>query len=403
MENCTIYSHQLGFDTVVKIVKSSLPKAKFEINDGGNQKSVVATVKGGFFSKPKTLKINYRQRENPSYKLDQVECGLTQNLAGMVGFIKKLPVQNKELISKFLYKVMSTNSEISFISESTFNSDFESIIRKSCQGLNAFVFTPPNSLFTKSNGQYFADQNFDLLLDSNGNSEVDDIDVTIDAKYHDQPVESNTESQINRKGKSISFLETKGVKVSSSLPCIEDVNDVELRSLKEILDRTYALLLTAAKGEGVEQNNLQRLKDDKGINSLSPKEQEIFRSENLGDQDRAYATWRYESLYTMMWAIGMMEELKYPSEICDVKTIVGKLFQPSREDFESSIHLRSKEEILDELDKTYRMNWACVDARIKGQKPSGNINPSVVYERHYALNWLTKYQDQKWDDVSTDT
>ena len=79
------------------------------------------------------------------------------------------------------------------------------------------------------------------------------------------------------------------------------------------------------------------------------------------------------------------------------------MIQPTREEFENSVTLKSKQEILDELDKTYRMNWACVDARIKGQAPTGNINPSVIYERHYALNWLTKYHDQNWDNVTTDT
>jgi len=129
----------------------------------------------------------------------------------------------------------------------------------------------------------------------------------------------------------------------------------------------------------------------------------IYQLESLNDQDRAYATWRYESLYTMLWALGKMEELKFPSEICDVQTIVGKIFQPSREEFENTVNLRNKEEILNELDKTYRMNWACVDARIKGQEVSGNINPSVVYERHYSLNWLTNYQNQDWDNVQTNT
>ena len=61
------------------------------------------------------------------------------------------------------------------------------------------------------------------------------------------------------------------------------------------------------------------------------------------------------------------------------------------------------EEILDELDKTFRMNWACVDARIKGEQVTGNINPSIIYERHYALNWLTNYQNQEWDEVQTNT
>jgi hypothetical protein len=49
------------------------------------------------------------------------------------------------------------------------------------------------------------------------------------------------------------------------------------------------------------------------------------------------------------------------------------------------------------------MHWACVDARIKGQEVAGGIHPGIVYERHYCLNWLTRYQDQEWDDVQTNT
>ena len=49
------------------------------------------------------------------------------------------------------------------------------------------------------------------------------------------------------------------------------------------------------------------------------------------------------------------------------------------------------------------MHWACVDARIQGEEVKGAINPSVIYERHYALNWLTKYQNQDWDNITTNT
>ncbi|MFN5229343.1 MAG: DUF4272 domain-containing protein [Planctomycetota bacterium] len=32
------------------------------------------------------------------------------------------------------------------------------------------------------------------------------------------------------------------------------------------------------------------------------------------------------------------------------------------------------------------------------------MNPTVWSSgRHYALNWLIRYMDQEWDDVSTDT
>jgi len=403
MENCTIYSHELEFEKVLQIVKSNLPKAKIEFNDGGMQKSLVATLNGGFFGKTKTLKINYRERKNPSYKLEQVECGLTQNLAGMVSFIQSLPAKNEKVRNRFLYKVMSANCEIPFIAEPEITSEFELVLSEIVSQLDGFVFAQPNRIFNKANGQHFVDKNQNLILDANGNCEIQDIEVNVDSKYHDQPAENYTEEQKDRKAKSESFLESHQIKINKKLPCVLSSTEIKIRNQKEVIERAYALLVIAAKGEGVEQEHLIKTVEEKKINSFSPKEAGIYKSETLNDQEKAYATWRYESLYTILWAMGKMDELKFPSEICDVQTIVGKILKPSREEFESSVKLRSDSEIVDELDKTFRMNWACVDARIKGQAISGNINPSVIYERHYLLNWLVKYQNQNWDDVQTNT
>lgn len=403
MENCTIYSHHLDFDQVVQIVKSSLPKAQIEHNNGGMQQSLKATIKGGFFGKSKILKINYRQRQNPSYKLEQVECGLTENLAGMVNFIQSLPAKNGEVRNKFLYKVMAANCEMPFIAEPGINKEFEAVLRKILQAQNAFAFAQPSHLFNKSNSQHFVDKDLNLILDTNGNCSIQDIEVKVDAKYHDQPATNYTEKQLKRKTQSEAFLERKGIKVNKKLPCLPDETEVQLRTTSAIIDRAYALLITAVKGEGIEQAHLEKAIAEKEINSFSPKEAQIYQTESLTEQERAMATWRYESLHTILWALGLIDELKFPSEICDVQTTVGKIFKPSRAEFENGVQLRTTTEILDELDKTYRMNWACVDARIKGQAVTGNINPSVVYERHYSLNWLTNYQDQEWDDVQTNT
>lgn len=403
MENCTIYSHNLEFEKVVQIVKAKLPKAKVEFNDGGKQKSLTATIKGGFFGKTKTLKINYRERQNPSYQLEKVECGLTQNLSGMVNFIQSLPSQNEEVKGKFLIKVMSANCEMPFMAEPEITKEFESVLQEIVKELDGFIFAQPNRVFNKSNGQHFVDKNLNLILDTNGNCEIEDIDVKVNAKYHDEPADTYTEEQLERKSKSETFLEANKIKTNKNLPCIPSSTNVKIRDVKQVIDRAYALMITAVKGEGLEQEHLARVVQEKNITSFSPKEKFVYEANELNDQDRAYATWRYESLYTIMWALGKMTDLKYPNEICDVKTIVGLFVKPSREEFESSVSLRSASEILDELDKTYRMNWACVDARIKGQEVSGNINPSVVYERHYAFNWLINHQNQDWDNVQTNT
>lgn len=402
MENCTIYSHHLKFEDVVNIVKAELPKAKVEFNDGGKQKGIIATIKGGFFGKTKTLKINYRERENPSYKLDQVECGLTQNLAGMVNFIQQFPASNDELRNKFLHKVGAANCEMPFMAEPAITPEFQNVLKKISNNLDAFIFAQPSKTFTKSNGQHFLDKDFNLIIDQHGNMEVSDVSVSVDAKYHDEPKENYTNEQINRKNKSEEILSSKGIKINANLPCVADVSNTALRTQQAVIERAYALMITSAYGEGVPTEKLQKPIQDKAI-QLSAKEQSLLNLEELTDQQKAYATWRYESLYTLLWALNFYPELKFPSDICDVKSVVSTILHPSREEFLQKAKLRSTDEILDELDKIYRMNWACVDARIKNQQVGGNIHPSVIYERHYALNWLTKYQDQDWDDVQTNT
>jgi acetolactate synthase small subunit len=403
MENCTLYSHKLEFEKIVQLLKKHVPKAHIDVQDQEENKSITATLKGGFFSKAKSLKLNYRQRKNPSYTLDKVECGLTQNLEGMVNYIQAFPAKNEAIKNKFLHKVKAANCEIAFIATPEITQEFETFLRELALELDAYIFAQPNKLFAKSQWQYFADKHLNLIIDNTGACEIQELEVNVDAKYYDQPAESYTKEQIERKEKSESFLEQHGIKTNKNLPCTIDAVAVEERTEKELIDRAYALLVIAAKGEGVEQEHLIKIVEAKRIDSFSPYETFIYDAATLSDQERAYATWRYESLYVVLWALGITEELKYPDEICDVSAIVSAIFQPSRENFEKMVKLKSPFEILDELDKTYRMNWACVDARISGNEVAGGINSSVVYERHYALNWLTNHQNQDWDAVQTNT
>lgn len=106
----------------------------------------------------------------------------------------------------------------------------------------------------------------------------------------------------------------------------------------------------------------------------------------------------------MLWALGYVEKLGAPTELCNVGKDVGYLQQKdSFADFLSGASLRSKSEILDEADLIYRYNWVCVDSRVNDKTPPAGLNGGVAYERHRALNWLICYLDQEWDDVRTDT
>ncbi|SDF09017.1 hypothetical protein [Cellulophaga baltica] len=105
MENCTLYSHKLEFEKIVQLLKKHVPKAHIDVQDQEENKSITATLKGGFFRKAKSLKLNYRQRKNPSYTLDKVACGLTQNLEGMVNYIQAFPAKNEAIKKNFYTKL----------------------------------------------------------------------------------------------------------------------------------------------------------------------------------------------------------------------------------------------------------------------------------------------------------
>jgi hypothetical protein len=120
-----------------------------------------------------------------------------------------------------------------------------------------------------------------------------------------------------------------------------------------------------------------------------------------------YETWKCEGIYTLMWVLNYIDNLAFPNVLCDLNAIpyenypVGPDKNPN--DFINSITTsRSKEELLDMADLYYRLDWACVDARIN-QRNIEEVNPSIVYERHYTLNWLIQFRNQDWDDVTCDT
>ena len=199
MENCTIYSHHLEFEKVVQIVKANLPKANIEFNDGGTEKSLIATIKGGLFSKNKSLAIRYRQRRDPSYKLEKIDCDLTKNLSGMVGFVESLPAKNEDVRSRFVRKIMSMNCEMPFIAEPEISPEFESILKKIVLELDGFIFAEPSGIFNQASGQHFVDKNLTLILDTGGNSNVEDVEVTVNAKYHDQPEAEYNAEQLEKR------------------------------------------------------------------------------------------------------------------------------------------------------------------------------------------------------------
>jgi Domain of unknown function (DUF4272) len=105
----------------------------------------------------------------------------------------------------------------------------------------------------------------------------------------------------------------------------------------------------------------------------------------------------------LLWALGKTENLGIPEEMCDL-SMIHTIFQDcedSTSEFINDAHLRSDEEIFGKEFEVYDNHWMVRDAELYGKEPPKGINPDIIQERHYALNWLT--YDVDWDDVTTDT
>lgn len=405
---CTIYSHSIGFEKITDILKKVFPKGSLtSVHKDGSQIAELET-KGGLFSSAKKLVITYRQRNQPSYLLPKVDDSpLTENLKGLYGYVSSLPANNEKIKDLFLQKILTVNSEFSILQEQGELKELKTLIQTLAQEFDAILFVQPNTIISKSSEQHFLDKNLNLILDREGNSEVDTIDVKINSAYFDKEQVELTEDQMERKAKSERLLEQRNIKLNRNLPYIESDKETNIRTPKEIAQRVCVLAITNL----VAFNNLT---SEEAIDYLQKYEIWTFVTATEKDflahpteEKKNHETWKCEGIWTLLWALKKVNDLGFPDTLCSLDAIppndypVGPHKDPN--DFIHSVtETRSKSEILDANDLYYRLDWACVDARIHHQSITA-VHPGVVYERHYALNWLINYLGQEWDDVSCDT
>lgn len=402
MEYYSLYSHSVDVDGIVSIVRNAFHKAVVDVNQQNEHAVITVVIKGGIFSRKQTLKLQYRQRLFPSYHLRDVLCEVSNQFLGMYHYVAALPAADADLQGRLLKKIETFNSEITLTAEPVLSPAMQHLVYELAVFLNAILFVSPGVTLAKSPVQHFLDSSLHLLLDAEGNTGSGTIDLTISSRYFDDPAPATGE-QLQRKERSEALLTQRGIRVNHHLPVVPGVADTVLRDAEEIIERIYCLTVLAAKGEGVEKQILDNKIAALGITGFTTLETALYEKDVLTEQERANITWRYEGINVLLWALGFSDNLVYPSVICDVPDIVDTVINESRPMFESRAVLRDTATILDELDMIYRMHWASVEARLHHQHPEGGLDASIVYERHYALNWLTNYQEQAWDEVTTDT
>lgn len=401
---CTIYSHHLGLEKIKEIFLSHVPKGVFS----SNGENLEFEVKGGILSPSKRVTIFYRERAVPSYQIPQIDDSeLTANLKGLYGFVDSLPTENQKVKGLFLHKIQTLNSEFSIREDKGEIKELNAIIADLAKEFDAVLFVQPNTIISKSETQHFLDKDLNLIIDTEGKCEIEDLEVHINSEYFDNDQTELDEDQIERKAKNEEILERENIKINKHLPCIESEAETTIRSAKEIAERVSVLAVTnlVAFNSISPEEAIDYLQNYKLWELVTEGEKEFLT--NPTEDKKMYETWKCEGIWTLMWALKKVDTLDFPNEFCNLENISAENYPVAKDkdpfEFINTVNeVRSKKEILDAADLYYRYNWACVDERIKGRQIE-NINPGIVYERQYALNWLIHYMDQDWDDVTCDT
>lgn len=209
-----------------------------------------------------------------------------------------------------------------------------------------------------------------------------------------------------RRERSISYLAAYSVPYIDHLPNIDVEEETLRRTATEVGVRAICLALVSMKGAGADNDFvLDGAHHYDVVNNFTPEERRFLFAGNPSENDKIQFSWRVEAAHALLWAVEIVDDLRFPSEPCDWNAFWELFHNAERDPFLSRLNLRPQSSILDQADLIYRLHWATRDASLTGREPPSRLSNSVVMERHHALNWLIAPEEEPypWDEVPTDT
>lgn len=232
----------------------------------------------------------------------------------------------------------------------------------------------------------------------------------------------NTRKPKSRKERSEAFLLGEGVKINPNLPEIANEADAEIKSPEEAVRRVVTAFLAAqiaidiCNGETGTESAAFFTDVLKGFgleDELTADEKKYFaladeNAPRISPEDANQFQWRIEMCMPLFWACGFLgeDDLPFPSDITDTTDLIKML--GGCHDFAevmSHVKMHTPAEILDNADVCLRMDWACVEARLKKDRSiCGDLMSDVVMEQHKGFNWLiAAFDADDWDNVRAHT
>lgn len=348
-----------------------------------------------------SFNINHRQ-DKPDF--------IASHTAGMANYFSSAETPLVELKEKVLQQIRVFNCVTGITFDIDDNEDRTSYIINGlfaiANDVNGFLLYPSMQIYT---------QEGKLLFSIKGESQLTEFIPVANADLLDGNRPQESPADMKRRLRSNALLKARNIPYMEQLPCEVLESEVQMRSREEMVERAAALFAVAVYSEVILSEDADREKalfyfnkmnDLYGVKSyLTKKETAYINDPKPERQTCIQFVWRYECCAVLLWAAGVVDDLSHPSEIVDVPVLAAIFWQhKGLQDILSKGYSRPEKEILDEADLTLRYDWACVDARIHGQKAPTGIDGGIVIERHYAFNWIIGANNgADWDHIQPNT
>ncbi|MCS7463501.1 DUF4272 domain-containing protein [Paenibacillus doosanensis] len=391
MNYFTIFASRNDMDDIDGFIMKLFAKGH-TIKKNGNDYTVQTN---SLFNKRKmTIRVSH-ESTNPAY--------FETNIPGMIGFYDRIPFADENRKELVLTQISVLNALIAVEAEKALGDEQ----LRQCMALLSAV-----------GGIGFMQDG--TLLDDDGQVIVYPDGASGPANFRPRACtgkvmgpERPSEEGERRKRASIDYIHGRGIPYLDSLPLLPPLAECQWKSQEEIARRAVALLIViqyacdAAQGGDLAESRdfvLSTLRKFGVEDELTGNERHLLEAEEPSPQEAVNIAWQYEAYWPLIWALRLTDTLDFPDRTCDCNYAIEVVSKcDSFGEFYRSTTLRSREEILDEADKIYRLHWACVNSRIHGQEAPAGMNESVVMERRRGLFWMVGCDREDWDHIPMDT
>ncbi|MDB4923510.1 DUF4272 domain-containing protein [Mucilaginibacter sp.] len=140
---------------------------------------------------------------------------------------------------------------------------------------------------------------------------------------------------------------------------------------------------------------------------VSEHEKKLFEGE-ISQRTLIDFSWRVEAGIVLSWVVNLIEDLPgLDSQMSDddLDELMAKLpINENPDFFLSTLVFRDKEEIFIENITNEMITSYLRNLMLSDKKEPLSINPTISFERHYALNWVRKFDEiSEWDETDTST